>query len=43
VLVDGAVDLAIMAGLSQSLVGLTIVAIGTSAPEMVTSFIAAKK
>ena len=32
-----------MAGLSQSIIGLTIVAIGTSAPEMVTSVLAARR
>lgn len=42
-LVDGAVDLAKMAGLSESIIGLTIVAIGTSAPELVTSIIAARR
>lgn len=43
ILVDGAVDLAKMAGLSESIIGLTIVAIGTSAPEMVTSVLAARR
>jgi cation:H+ antiporter len=43
ILVTGAVDLAKMAGLSEAIIGLTIVAIGTSAPEMVTSFIAARR
>ena len=42
-LVDGAVDLAKMAGLSESIIGLTIIAIGTSAPEMVTSILAARR
>jgi cation:H+ antiporter len=42
-LVTGAVDLAQMAGLSESIIGLTIVAIGTSAPEMITSIIAARR
>ena len=32
-----------MAGLSESIIGLTIVAIGTSAPEMVTSVLAARR
>lgn len=36
-------NLAIMAGMSEALVGLTIVAIGTSLPELVTSVVAAKK
>ncbi|MBQ3213462.1 MAG: calcium/sodium antiporter [Clostridia bacterium] len=35
--------LAIQAGMSETLVGLTIVAIGTSLPELVTSVVAAKK
>lgn len=43
VLVDGAVDLAEMAGLSQTIIGLTIVAVGTSTPEMVTSIVAARR
>jgi cation:H+ antiporter len=43
ILVDGAVDLAKMAGLSESIIGLTIVAVGTSAPEMVTSVLAARR
>lgn len=40
-LVDGAVGFARMVGLSEELIGLTIVAIGTSAPELVTSVVAA--
>ena len=40
-LVDNAVILAQVAGLSESLIGLTIVAIGTSLPELVTSLVAA--
>ena len=35
--------LAIKAGMSETLVGLTIVAIGTSLPELATSIVAAKK
>ncbi|UYH54864.1 calcium/sodium antiporter [Qipengyuania sp. SS22] len=42
-LVIGAIDLARMAGLTEALIGLTIVAIGTSLPELVTSVIAARK
>lgn len=38
-LVDGAGAIARKAGLSELLIGLTIVGIGTSAPEMVVSFI----
>lgn len=39
--VDGAVRLAVSFGLSESLVGLTIVAVGTSLPELATSAVAA--
>lgn len=42
-LVGGAIDLARLAGLSETLIGLTIVAVGTSLPELVTSVIAARK
>lgn len=38
-LVDGAVRLAEAAGISSAVIGLTIVAIGTSAPELVTAII----
>ncbi|RAU82400.1 calcium/sodium antiporter [Pontibacter arcticus] len=41
--VDGAVEIAQSFGLSESFIGLTIVAIGTSLPELVTSAIAAYK
>lgn len=41
--VDGATSLARILGLSETLIGLTIVAIGTSLPELVTSLVAAKK
>ena len=41
--VDTASNLALMAGMSNLLVGLTIVAVGTSLPELVTSMVAAKK
>ena len=40
-IVDGAVHLALRFGISQSLVGLTIVAVGTSLPELATSAVAA--
>ncbi|MBU2531800.1 MAG: calcium/sodium antiporter [Alphaproteobacteria bacterium] len=40
-LVDGAVGIARTAGISETLIGLTIVSIGTSLPELVTSVIAA--
>ena len=35
--VDGSVNLATAFGVSQMIIGLTIVAVGTSAPELVTS------
>lgn len=41
--VDGASAVAMKAGLSQNLVGLTIVAMGTSLPEFVTSVVATRK
>ncbi len=42
-LVDGAVDLARIAGLSERVIGLTIVAAGTSAPELAASVAAARR
>ena len=42
-IVDGAVKIAEYFGISQSLIGLTIVAVGTSLPELATSAIAAYK
>lgn len=42
-IVDGAVHLALSLGASQSLIGLTIVAVGTSLPELATSVVAAFK
>lgn len=39
-LVGGAIDLAAAAGVSETLIGLTIVAVGTSLPELVTSVVA---
>lgn len=41
--VDNASKIAVRLGMSKTLVGLTIVAIGTSLPELVTSVVAAKK
>jgi len=41
--VNGAVDVATFLGISTNLIGLTIVAIGTSLPELVTSAVAAYK
>ena len=42
-IVDGATEIATGLGVSQSLIGLTVVAIGTSLPEMATSVVAAYK
>ncbi len=42
-LVDGSITLARNWGVSETIIGLTIVAIGTSAPELVTSLMAALK
>ena len=41
ILVTGAVDLARIFGLSEALIGLTIVSIGTGTPEMATALMAA--
>jgi cation:H+ antiporter len=41
--VDGAIAIATNFGLSETLIGLTIVAIGTSLPELATSAVAAFK
>ena len=41
--VQGAQSIAAFFGLSENLIGLTIVAMGTSLPELVTSVVAAKK
>jgi cation:H+ antiporter len=41
VLVSGAVGVATLVGVSQTVIGLTVVAIGTSLPEMATSVVAA--
>lgn len=42
-LVNNAVSLATLAGLSEMFIGLTVVAIGTSLPELATSIIACRK
>ncbi len=42
-IVDGAVKIAELFNVSQSLIGLTVVAIGTSLPELATSAVAAYK
>jgi cation:H+ antiporter len=41
--VDGAVNIAKHLGMSERIIGLTIVAVGTSMPEFVTSVVAARK
>ena len=41
--VDNAKKIAAAAGMSETLIGLTIVAVGTSLPELVTSIVASKK
>lgn len=41
--VESASDIAVQFGWSQTFIGLTIVAMGTSLPELVTSMVAAKK
>ena len=41
--VDAATTLALKFGMTETLVGLTIVAVGTSLPELVTSIVAARK
>lgn len=43
VLVDNAVSIARIVGVSDTFIGLTIVAVGTSLPELVTSVVAAMK
>lgn len=41
--VDAAIDIALAIGMSTSVVALTVVAVGTSLPEMATSIVAARK
>lgn len=41
ILVDGASELARLMGISEGVIALTVIAIGTSAPELVTSLVAA--
>ena len=43
ILVTGAISLASALGMSEAAIGLTIVAVGTSMPELVTSVIAARR
>lgn len=42
-LVEGAVNIAKILGMSEKVIGLTIIAIGTSLPELATSIVAASK
>ncbi|PIR74527.1 MAG: sodium:proton exchanger [Candidatus Magasanikbacteria bacterium CG10_big_fil_rev_8_21_14_0_10_47_10] len=42
-IVDNAISLATLAGLSEGLIGLTIVALGTSLPELATTVVALRK
>ncbi|MDO5528719.1 MAG: calcium/sodium antiporter [Paracoccus sp. (in: a-proteobacteria)] len=42
-LVDGAVDIARLAGLSEAVIGLTLVAVGTSLPELAASVMSARR
>ena len=42
-LVDGAVDLALFMGVSKATIGLTLVAVGTSLPELATAVVAARR
>ena len=42
-IVDSAIDIAARCGVSEAIIGLTIVALGTSLPELATSVIAAHK
>ena len=41
ILIKGAVELARMAGLSEAVIGVTLIAMGGSAPELITSVVAA--
>ncbi|NCO04748.1 MAG: calcium/sodium antiporter [Candidatus Magasanikbacteria bacterium] len=42
-IVDSAITIAAAAGLSESLIGLTVVALGTSLPELATTIVAVRK
>lgn len=43
ILVDSAISIATAFGVSESLIGLTIIAVGTSLPELATSIVAVRK
>lgn len=42
-LVDGAIDLARYFGMSEAMIGVTVVAVGTSFPELITAIVAARR
>jgi cation:H+ antiporter len=42
-IVNGAVQISRLAGIAESIIGLTVVAVGTSLPELATSVVAARK
>lgn len=42
-IVEGAISIATLLGMKESVIGLTVVAVGTSLPELATSVIAARK
>lgn len=42
-LIDGAVNIAVLLGMSEKVIGLTIIAVGTSLPELATAVVAARK
>lgn len=42
-LVEGAIDLARYFGMSEAMIGVTVVAVGTSFPELVTAIVAARR
>jgi cation:H+ antiporter len=43
ILVDGAVNIAVSVGIPQKVIGLTIIAVGTSLPELAAAYASAKK
>lgn len=43
IVVSSAIDIAVRIGVTETVIGLTIVALGTSLPELVTSIVAARK